>query len=271
MSFGDVASSTPSVAGFLLTSGACFLIPAAIPLALIQGMVINDPAQLSSLANKYGKLAMDAASAHADIETAVKDHVTTEHKANPTAWTGADADAFTETHVTPYLNAIDNTSELLKGHSSSMNVAFYIYQGVGLLSLAIGTAMALAAAAVAGVSWIPGVNVAAETEGTVQAQVSNGILRRILVRIGQSLEKLGRTLKAISEQMKTLKFVKPMFQSVKFAAGPGSLLLTGNYMAGQMSSGQPDTSDGWVGLPDNATTTDPPAGTTTPAGTTPGK
>jgi hypothetical protein len=200
MAIDDLIDSAPSTLGFLLTSGACFLCPAAIPLAAMQGTVISDPAQVWHVGDRHNALADHATATKADITQAVDKH------ADADKWSGEDKNAFTEAHVTPYQRALDDTAKMNHGIGGSMGTAAKVLLGIGAFSLTIGTIMAACAAAVAGVSWIPGVNVAAEGAATATAETSSGVFRSLLLKLGALLLRAGKLLQTIKGVLPALKF-----------------------------------------------------------------
>jgi hypothetical protein len=177
MGFDDVIDSAPSVAGFGLTTYACFAVPAAIPLAAMQGMVISDPAQIWHASDRHTTMAGSAESAKTELTQAV------DKRAGADNWTGSDKDMFVQAHVQPYTEALDQTSQMHKDISGSMNTLAKVYMGAGLLSLTIGGLMAACASGVLALSWVPGVNAAAEGAATATAETSSGVFRGIMAKL----------------------------------------------------------------------------------------
>lgn len=188
MGFDDFIDSAPSVLGAGLTGAACFAIPAAIPLFMMQGSAISDPAQIWHLGDGHTALAGKAEDAKTKLTQAVDKHAKDEK------WDGKDADAFKLGNVSPYQTALDQTSNLHKGISGSLGTLAKVYMGAGLLSATIGGIMAACAAAVAGVSWIPGVNAAAEGAATATAETSSGVFRTVLNGLVTLIGRVGRLL-----------------------------------------------------------------------------
>jgi hypothetical protein len=83
------------------------------------------------------------------------------------------------------------------GISSSMDTLGKVYMGAGLLSATIGGIMAACAVAVAGTSWIPGVDAATEAAATATAETSSGVFRTILEKLVTLIGTAGRLLKSI--------------------------------------------------------------------------
>jgi hypothetical protein len=226
-----LTNATPSITGASLTSAASIVIPAAIPLALMQGTVISDPQQIWNAGDRHTALADQAKSVQTDITQTVDRHATDDK------WSSDDKTAFLETHVKPYLTALTKTADMHNGAGSSLSLLAKIYEGLGLLSFAVGSAMAWAAAAVLGVSWVPGVNATTAAAANGVAQTSNGVFRRILLKLGAALLRIGKYLRSIKNLLPALKFTAgiPLVVTGATTFGVGSSSLTG--------SATPD--DGW--------------------------
>lgn len=192
MGFDDFIDSAPSVAGFGLTTYACFAVPAAIPLAAMQGTIISDPAQIWHASDRHTALAETATSAQTELMQAVDKH------ARADDWSGDDKQMFMQAHVEPYKTALGQTSEMHKNISSSMNTLAKVYMGAGLLSLTIGGIMAACASGVIACSWIPGANAAAEGAATAAAETSSGVFRGILAKLALLISNAGKLLKSIT-------------------------------------------------------------------------
>jgi hypothetical protein len=191
MGFDDFIDSAPSVLGAGLTTAACFAIPAAIPLAVMQGTVISDPAQIWHAGNRHAELAGQANDAKTQLTQAV------DKRASADNWDGNDKNLFVQAHVEPYKTALDQTVQMHNGINSSMGTLAKVYMGAGLLSATIGGIMAACAVAVAGTSWIPGVDVATEGAATATAETSAGVFRSILLKLATLIGNAGRLLKSI--------------------------------------------------------------------------
>jgi hypothetical protein len=191
MGFDDFIDSAPSVAGFGLTTYACFAVPAAIPLAAMQGTIISDPAQIWHASDRHTTLAGKAESAKTQLTQAV------DKRASDDNWAGDDKNMFSEAHVKPYSTALDQTSEMHTHISSAMNTLAKVYMGAGLLSATIGGIMAACASGVIACSWIPGANAAAEGAATVAAETSSGVFRGILAKLAVLISNAGKLLKSI--------------------------------------------------------------------------
>ncbi|GAA4505405.1 hypothetical protein GCM10023191_061040 [Actinoallomurus oryzae] len=218
MGFDDFIDSAPSVLGAGLTTAACFAIPAAIPLAMMQGTAISDPAQIWHTGDRHTALAGKAEDAKHQLTQAVEKH------AKDDKWDGNDAQAFKQSNLTPYQTALDQTSELHKGIGGSLGTLAKVYMGAGLLSATIGGIMAACAVAVAGVSWIPGVNAAAEGAATATAETSSGVFRTVLNGLVTVIGTVGRLLTKIKGLL--------MLAGLGFGGGlVGKTMLTGTTQA----------------------------------------
>jgi hypothetical protein len=191
MGFDDLIDSAPSVLGAGLTTYACFAVPAAIPLAVMQGTVISDPAQIWHAGSRHAELAGQADSAKTQLTQAV------DKRARDDDWDGNDKNLFVQAHVEPYKTALDQTAQMHKGIDSSMSTLAKVYMGAGLLSATIGGIMAACASGVIACSWIPGANVAAEGAATAAAETSSGVFRGILMKLATLISNAGRLLKSI--------------------------------------------------------------------------
>jgi hypothetical protein len=191
MGFDDFIDSAPSVIGAGLTTAACFAVPAAIPLAAMQGTVISDPAQIFHAGDRHTALAGKANDAKTQLTSLVDKRASTDQ------WDGEDKNMFVQAHVEPYKTALDQTATMHNGINSSLNTLAKVYMGAGLLSLTIGGIMAACAVAVAGTSWIPGVNAATEGAATAAAQTSSGVFRSIMMKLMTLIGNAGRLLKSI--------------------------------------------------------------------------
>jgi hypothetical protein len=191
MGFDDFIDSAPSVLGAGLTTAACFAVPAAIPLALMQGTVISDPAQIWHAGSRHVDIAGKADSAKTELTQAV------DKRAGADDWDGSDKNMFVQAHVEPYKTALDQTAQMHKGIGDSMGTLAKVYMGAGLLSATIGGIMAACAAAVAGTCWIPGVDVATEGAATATAEASSSVFRSILLKLATLIGNAGRLLKSI--------------------------------------------------------------------------
>jgi hypothetical protein len=192
MGFDDFIDSAPSVGGFGLTTYACFAVPAAIPLAAMQGTIISDPAQIWHASDRHTTLAGKAESAKTELTQAV------DKRASADNWAGNDKEMFAQAHVEPYKTALDQTSQMHKSISGSMNTLAKVYMGAGLLSLTIGGIMAACASGVIACSWIPGANAAAEGAATAAAETSSGVFRGILAKLALLISNAGKLLKSIT-------------------------------------------------------------------------
>ena len=191
MGFDDFIDSAPSVLGAGLTTAACFAVPAAIPLALMQGTVISDPAQIWHAGSRHNDLAGKADSAKTELTQAV------DKRASADSWDGNDKNMFVQANVEPYKTALDQTAQMHNGIGDSMSTLAKVYMGAGLLSATIGGIMAACAVAVAGTSWIPGVDVATEGAATATAETSSSVFRSILLKLATLIGNAGRLLKSI--------------------------------------------------------------------------
>lgn len=195
MGFDDFIDSAPSVLGAGLTTYACFAVPAAIPLAVMQGVVISDPAQIWHAGTRHAHLAGQANSAKTQLTQAV------DKRASSDNWEGNDKNLFVQAHVEPYKTALDQTAQMHNGIDSSMSTLAKAYMGVGLLSATIGGIMAACASGVIACSWIPGANVAAEGAATATAETSSGVFRGLLMKLATLISNAGRLLASIKGQL----------------------------------------------------------------------
>jgi hypothetical protein len=189
MGFDDFIDSAPSVAGFGLTSYACFVVPAAIPLAAMQGVMISDPAQIRHVGSRHDDLAGKADSAGTELDQAVGKH--------SGDWDASDKQAFLAANVQPYKDALKKTSEMHKGISTTMNSLAKVHQDLGLLSMGIGTLLAACASGVLGLAFVPGANVAAESAATATAETSGTVLRGALSKLVPLLAKAVQLLTSL--------------------------------------------------------------------------
>lgn len=154
MGFDDIIDSAPSVYGAAATSYACFLVPAAIPLAAMQGTVVSDPAQMWHAGDRHTDLAGKADDANKQLTTLVNSRASTDN------WEGKDKQSFIDVHVKPYQTALTQTAKTHNNVNGTLNTMAKVYTGAGILSSTIGTIVAGCAVAVAGTWWLPGVDVA---------------------------------------------------------------------------------------------------------------
>jgi hypothetical protein len=217
MGFDDFIDSAPSVLGAGLTTAACFAIPAAIPLAAMQGTVISDPAQIWHAGSRHADLAGQADSAKTQLAQAV------DKRASADNWDGNDKNLFVQAHVEPYKTALDQTAQMHNGINSSMGTLAKVYMGAGILSATIGGIMSLCAIAVAGTCWIPGVDVATEGAATATAETSSGVFRSILMKLATLIGNAGRLLKSI-------KGLLALAATGYFGTKAGKTALEGNTM-----------------------------------------
>lgn len=215
MGFDDFIDSAPSVLGAGLTGYACIAVPAAIPLAVMQGTVISDPAQIWHAGSRHAELAGQADSANTQLTQAV------DKQASAGNWDGNDKNLFVQAHVKPYKTALDQTAQMHKGIDSSMSTLAKVYMGAGILSATIGGIMAACAAAVAGTFWLPGANVATEAAATATAEVSSGVFRSILMKLVTLIGNAGRLLKSI-------KGLLALAATGYFGMKAGTMALEGN-------------------------------------------
>jgi uncharacterized protein YukE len=189
MALDDWIDSAPSVLGAAFTGYSCFAFPAAIPLALLQGTVISDPAQMVHAGDGHNTQAGWADAAKAQIDQAVA-------KVS-TAWDGNDKEAFDQTYVQSYKQACDETAKMCRAAADSLKTLGGVFMDAGVISFAIGGVMLAYAVAMAGTWWLPGANVAVETAGTATAEVSSGVMRALLGRVAMLVAKAATLLRSI--------------------------------------------------------------------------
>jgi hypothetical protein len=191
MALDDFIDSAPSVAGFGMTSAACFSVPAAIPLAMMQGTVISDPAQIWHAGSRHSELAGKADDVKAQLKQVV------DKRASADKWDGKDKQNFISMHVEPYNKALDQTAALHKGISGSLGSVAKVYQVVGGLSAAIGAIMLAWSLTVDSTALIPGVDLATEGAATAAAETSSGVFRTVLNGLMALANKLAPMLMSI--------------------------------------------------------------------------
>jgi uncharacterized protein YukE len=186
MATSDFIDSAPSVTGAGLTTYACFTVPSAIPLALMQGAVISDPAEIWRAAARHTDLAGKAYTTKSEIIQAV------DKRASADNWEGNDKNVFVQ--------ALDQTAQTHDGINDALSTLAKVYMGAGLLSLTIGGILAACASGVIACSWIPGANVAAEGAATAAAETSTGVFRTVLSRLALLISKAGKLLSSLKGQ-----------------------------------------------------------------------
>lgn len=191
MALDDFITSAPSVAGFGMTSAACFSVPAAIPLAMMQGTCISDPAQIAHCGERHKNLAGKADDTNTHLQQVV------DKRASTDKWDGKDKKLFADTHVTPYTQACTQTAKLHNGIGGSLGTLATVYQVVGGLSAVIGGIMLAWSLTVDATAPIPGVDLATEGAATAAAETSNGVFRTVLNGLLSLAKKLGPMLKSI--------------------------------------------------------------------------
>ncbi|MDN3359711.1 hypothetical protein [Actinomadura sp. DC4] len=194
MAISDFIDSAPSVTGAGLTTYACFAVPSAIPLALMQGAVISDPAEIWRAGAAHTDLAGKANTTKSEITQAV------DKRASADNWEGNDKNMFVQANVEPYKSALDQTAQTHDGINDALSTLAKVYMGAGLLSLTIGGILAACASGVIACSWIPGANVAAEGAATAAAETSTGVFRTILSRLALLISKAGKLLSSLKGQ-----------------------------------------------------------------------
>lgn len=191
MALDDFTTSAPSVAGFGMTSAACFSVPAAIPLAMMQGTCISDPAQIAHCGERHKNLAGKADDTKTQLQQVV------DKRASTDKWDGKDKKLFADTHVAPYTQACEQTANLHNGINGSLGTLATVYQVVGGLSAVIGGIMLAWSLTVDATAAVPGVDLATEGAATAAAETSNGVFRTVLNGLLALAKKLGPMLKSI--------------------------------------------------------------------------
>ncbi|MCO5996128.1 hypothetical protein [Actinoallomurus rhizosphaericola] len=207
MALDDFIDSAPSVTGAAMVGYSSIFVPSAIPLALLLGTAISDPAQIWHAGDRHNASAAQAEKAKTELIQAV-DRVSQQD-----GWKGEAKQTFESTAVEPYKMGLDSTSQGHKGIADSLAALARAYMGAGLLSMTIGGICVACATAVAGTLWLPGANVATESAAMATVRVATTTFQRLLTRLLTLLGKAANLMK-----------------SIKGLLGLGALYYGGGYM-----------------------------------------
>ncbi|MGI5225401.1 hypothetical protein [Actinoallomurus sp. CA-142502] len=184
------ALATPSILGFGASTFAAGVIPAAIPIAALAGTLISDPGQIRHAGDRHATVAETAGKAKDDTDAIVKP---ADGFSTPAARQAYD------TRMGQYTKALGDTKDQHSTLDTMMKIAGDVWIALGAASLAVGTALALQAAGVISVSWLPGANAAAFAEANGFAGAMNVVLRGIVTGLRGIITKIITMLKGIKD------------------------------------------------------------------------
>lgn len=184
------ALAAPSLIGFGASTFAAGVIPAAIPIAALAGTLVSDPGQIRHAGDRHATVAETAGKAKDDTDAIVKP---TDGFSTPEARQAYD------TRMGQYTKALGDTKDQHSTLDTMLKIAGDVWIALGAASLAVGSALALQAAGVISVSWIPGVDAAAFAEANGFAGAMNVVLRGIVTGLRGIITKLVSMLKTITQ------------------------------------------------------------------------
>jgi hypothetical protein len=184
------ALAAPSTIGFFSATFAAGVIPAAIPHAALAGTVISDPGQIWHAGDRHGIVAGTTGTAKDDTDGIIKPK---------DGFSTPEARQAYDTRMTQYTKALDETKNQHNTIDTMLKIAGGVWTALGAASLTIGTALALQAAGVISVSWIPGVDAAAFAEANGFAASMGVVFRGIITGLRGIITKIITMLKGLKE------------------------------------------------------------------------
>jgi hypothetical protein len=173
--------AAPSMIGFLGSTFAAGVVPAAIPIATMAGTLISDPGQIFHAGNRHGEVANTTGQAKDDTDKIIDDKTGFQTTAARTEF---------DNRMKQYTKALGDTKDQHSNLNTIMNVLGGLWTAAGAASAAVGTTLALLATEVISTSWIPGVDAASFAGANGAAGGLNGVLRTVLQGLRAIIGKL---------------------------------------------------------------------------------
>jgi hypothetical protein len=160
----------------------------AIPIAALAGGIISDPGQIWHAGDRHKLVADTTAQAKDEMQTIVS---------NPEGFKSPTAKQSFDTRMDGYTKAIQETKDQHGILEAILKWAAGVVEALGLASLAVGGTLALVAAGVISVSWVPGVNASVYAEANGIASQVGATLRAVVKGFLNLLAKLKTILSGI--------------------------------------------------------------------------
>lgn len=187
-----------SMLGFLSSTFAASVIPAAIPVAALAGTIISDPGQVWHAGDRHKLVADTAAQANDETKTIIK---------NPEGFTSPEARQASDEHMGKYSTALQETTDQHGTLDVILKWAAAVVEVLGAASAVVGGALALSAIGVLSASWIPGANAAVYAEANGLAGYMGTTLRALARGFLNLLSKIKTILSGIKSMSLKRKLV----------------------------------------------------------------
>lgn len=195
---GRDSLTLPSLAGFLASTFAASVIPAAIPVAAIAGTVISDPGQVWHAGDRHKLVSDTASQAKGETQTIVD---------NSEGFKSPQAKQASDERMAEYTKALQETTDQHGTLDVMLKWAAGVAEALGVASLAIGVALAASAVGFLSVSWVPGANAAVYAEANGLAGYLGATLRALAQGFLKLLLKLKTILSGINAMSLKRKLV----------------------------------------------------------------
>jgi hypothetical protein len=186
------------MAGFLASTFAASVIPAAIPVAALAGTLISDPGQVWHAGDRHKLVADTTSQAKDEMHTIVS---------NPDGFKTPEAKQAFDKRMAEYTTALQETKDQHGTLDVMLKWASVVVGALGGASLAVGAALAASAIGWLSVSWIPGPNAAVFAEANSLAGYLGTTLRALAKGFINLLSKLKTILSGIKSMSLKRKLV----------------------------------------------------------------
>ncbi|WP_141955207.1 hypothetical protein [Actinoallomurus bryophytorum] len=170
----------------------------AIPIAALAGGLISDPGQIWHAGDRHKLVADTTAQAKDEVQTIV---------GNPEGFKTPDAKQAFDKRMESYSTALQETKDQHGTLDVILKWAAGVVEALGLASLAVGSALALAATGVISLSWAPGVNASVYAEANGLAARVGATLRTVVKGFLNMLSKLKTMLSGIKSMSAKRKMI----------------------------------------------------------------